>query len=168
VTTVSFEAWAEEGLLFRRRREGATWDLGDWLVRGGVLGLDPGFKHSMRITGYSRSYLYALHTTATTWPAADRISAVPWIVHRHLCMEKDDLARRELLQVALAKRWTDRDAMAYFRQRPDAPASRARAYENRRARCPGCGHVFPIKGHKDIDALPPPSTSEPAIEERPC
>lgn len=146
---MSFAQWADEGRMFRRRREGATWDLGDWLVRGEVLGMDPGFQRSRAITGYSRSYLYALHATATAWPAADRIGSLSWAVHKHLCMEKDATRRRELLQMALAQRWTDRDAMAFFRRRDEQPATTARAYENRQVQCPcGCGHIFAIKGNK--------------------
>lgn len=149
MTDQSFAAWAEEGRMFRRRREAATWDLGDWLVRGDVLGHDPGFKRSRAITGYSRSYLYALHATASCWPAADRVPALSWVVHKHLLAEKDETARRELLQVALAQRWTDRDVMAHFRQRAEKPATTPRAYENRQVMCPcGCGHVFAIKGNK--------------------
>jgi hypothetical protein len=151
VSTVglSFAQWAEEGRMFRRRRESATWELGDWLVRGAVLDLDPGFKRSQAITGYSRSFLYALKTTAETWPAAERVPSVSWVVHKHLCMEKDAARRRALLQTAVAQRWTDRDAMAHFRQREERPARSPRAYENRMVCCPcGCGHVFPIKGHK--------------------
>lgn len=135
--------------MFRRRREGATWALGDWLVRGEVLGMDPGFRQSRAITGYSRSYLYALHATAIAWPIADRVDALSWAVHKHLCMEPDSARRRALLQVALAHRWTDRDAMAHFRQRNEQPAMTARAYENRQVMCPcGCGHIFAIKGNK--------------------
>jgi hypothetical protein len=146
---LSFAEWADEGTVYRTRKEGATWALGDWLVRGDVLGMDPGFRQSRRITGYSRSYLYALMYTAKAWPIADRVSSLSWAVHKHLTAEKDATARRELLQVALAKRWTDRDVMAYFRARNEQPAMTARAYENRQVMCPcGCGHVFAIKGNK--------------------
>lgn len=146
---LSFAEWEDEGRMFRCRQEASSWDLGDWLVRGEVLGMDPGFKRSMAILGYSRSHVYTLHYTAKGWPAADRVSAVSWIVHRHLLAEKDAVARRELLQVALRERWSDRDAMAHFRRGADRPSKAKRSYENRRVVCPCCGHVFPIKGNKE-------------------
>lgn len=145
----SFAAWVEEGQMFRRRKEAATWELGDWLVRGAVLDMDPGFTQSRSITGYSRSYLYALMYTAQAWPIADRSASASWAVHYHLTREKDARRRRELLEEALAKRWTDRDVQLYFRQRSERPSSAVRSYENRQVLCPcGCGHVFPIKGNK--------------------
>jgi hypothetical protein len=146
---LSFEAWADEGRMFRRRKESATWELGDWLVRGAVLDMDPGFRQSRAITGYSRSYLYALKYTAEAWPVADRSTNASWALHFHLTREKDATARRELLVVALAKGWTDRDAQLYFRQRSERTSAAVRSYENRQVRCPcGCGHIFAIKGNK--------------------
>jgi hypothetical protein len=144
----SFDDWSEEGLHLRRKGEATTWALGDWLLRGAVLEYDPGFKHSMRITGYSRSFLYGLRQVSEAWPAADRLSEVAWSIHRDCLREKDPVERRALLKRAAVERLSQHDFSRIFRAKPEPEAERSRAYENRQVCCPSCGHVFPIKGHK--------------------
>lgn len=143
--------------MYRRRRERASWDLGDWLVRGHVLDFDPLFKRSVAITGYTQRFLYVLKRTAELFPPDVRSYAIAWTVHRDLGRENDPEKRQTLFARAVAERWNSGTIARYFVEHPPTPApkmhpARVRPknheYKYRTVRCPNCAHEFPALDHK--------------------
>ena len=142
------EEWVEEGQHIRRRIEGSTWALGDWLNRGAEW--DRGFKRSMAITGYAASTLWNASRVAKAFPIEDRKVNLSFTTHREIMREEDPEARKALLARACDERWTPDDVTRYFQEnRTEArPAPADKTYQHVQVKCPQCAHVFEVRGHK--------------------
>lgn len=152
--------WVELGRSLRTRADSSAWALGDWLLEGGRTGRawlgNSSYDKAIEITGYSLSFLSRCYRTANAFPRDGRRLAVSWLVHMETLRAPSDM-RQGLLTDAEQGRWTA-DVM---RQHIDAllggqsarpmetrsPLHKA-YYKPRKVKCPECGHVFPVQGHK--------------------
>lgn len=164
VKVSSLDEWIEEGQHIRRRIEGSTWALGDWLNRGGEW--DRGFKRSQAITGYAASTLWNASRTARAFAPEDRKVNLSFTTHRELLRVDDVGERMALLERACKERWTPDDVVRYLREVRDAEPSvesetstetvaaaapRTKPpseYQHVCVKCPKCAHVFEVRGHK--------------------
>jgi len=144
----SYGAWVEEGRMYARRLDSNTWALGRWLIRGEILQFDVKYQQSMKITGYSRGYLYQAAQVARAFEEHEVCPNLSWAVHREVMREYDLEKRKELFALAQAGRWTTDKVQAHLLKNPPTPRVIGQKRSNiRKPRhditCPNCGHVFP-------------------------
>lgn len=160
--------WEADGRVLTRRHESTPWALGDWLARGRLLGYDPDFARSARVTNYSRDYLYSLRLTAETFTEYERKAGVAWGVHREAARIPDPDTRASVLQMAQDQRWNQHDVRDYLRTHglvkvyKSEVVAPTRKYQPVQVQCPHCSHVFPIQGHK-VPAAPLDTKATPPI-----
>jgi hypothetical protein len=153
------DEWIFEGRMHVTRAERSGWELAWWLVLGREF--DPDFSLSQQLTGYSKAHLYNLYRVGVAFPRGRAHPDLSLSAHRELLREPDETERTLLFSRAIEERWTQSDVVAHFEKKaptpraqsdhPKAVASR-KYYPGAHVRCPcGCGHVFPVKGHKVTD-----------------
>lgn len=147
------EEWIEEGRLHMARSERSGWQLAWWLVQGREW--DHDFTLSAKVTGYSASYLYTLYRVGTVFPKGRAHPDLSLSAHRELLREPDEISRTLLFARAIEERWTQSDVVAHFDRAGPRPQSvhlksvaSRKYYVGVQVRCPACGHVHPVKGHK--------------------
>jgi hypothetical protein len=169
------EEWIEEGRVHVARLERSGWELAWWLVQGREFDRD--FSVSAQMTGYTESYLYTLYRVGYVFPRGRAHPDLSLSAHRELLREPDETARTMLFAKAIEEKWTQGDVVAHFERNPATPrepsdhpkavASRT-FYQGVHVKCPcGCGHVFPVRGHKvpapqkGVDPCLPNENAEP-------
>ena len=151
---ISRKEWQEEGAMHVSRARAVAWELGDWLLKGEELEYDRDFVASLAITGFSRSYLYSLRQTASTWKPHERSYQIAWGTHRELARIKDLEVRKELHAKALKEHWSMHDVRNSLRKegitevKVEEPKSPSHGYSHTQVKCPECQHVFEIRGNK--------------------
>ncbi len=154
-----------------KRRDGASWALGDWLIEGGRTDRQwfggSTYENAAKITGYGISWLSNLHRVCLTFPPDGRHPELSFSTHKEI-LRAAEHERPRIIKMAKAKSWSSDDVITYVNSLiPKQKSDRVRQkrtvgsyYSSPKVRCPNvvicrecghssaCRHEFSIKGHK--------------------